>query len=109
MLPLGTQAWWRGYKTLIPTATVVYKANKGFCDLQFSNCTREDLLAKIKRFLTDRMTVEKAGKSASFQISVAPVWFEHKFEDHLKDVDEALIAMTKLYQLARTLVKEGMV
>lgn len=106
-LPIGTQAWWRGYKTLISTATIVYKANKGFCDLQFSNCTREELLAKVKTFLSDRMTVEKAGKSASVRIMVPPVWFEKPFQEKVSEVDEALDAMAELYELARTLVKAG--
>ena len=106
-LPIGTQAWWRGYKTMISTATIVYKANKGFCDLQFSNCTREELLAKVKDYLSDRMTVEKAGKSASVRIAVSPVWFENRFEDKVCEVDEALAAMMELYQFSRTLVKQG--
>lgn len=106
-LPIGTQAWWRGYKTLISTATIVYKANKGFCDLQFSNCTREELLSKVKDYLSDRMTVEKAGKSASIRLTVPPVWFEKPFHEKVLEVDEALIAMTELYELARTLVKAG--
>ena len=104
-LPIGTQAWWRGYKTLISTATIVYKANKGFCDLQFSKCTREELLAKVKDFLSDRMTVEKAGKSASVRIRVSPVWFEKEFTEKVSEVDEALAAMVELYELSRTLVK----
>ena len=104
-LPIGTQAWWRGYKTLISTATIVYKANKGFCDLQFSKCTREELLAKVKDFLSDRMTVEKTGKSASVRIRVPPVWFEKQFAEKTSEVDEALAAMVELYELSRTLVK----
>jgi hypothetical protein len=107
VLPIGTQAWWRGYKTIISTATIVYKANKGFCDLQFSNCTREDLLAKVKDYLSDRMTVEKAGKSASVRICVSPVWFENRFEDKVIEVDEALAAIMELYQLSRTLAKQA--
>ena len=106
-LPIGTQAWWRGYKTMISAATIVYKANKGFCDLQFSNCTREDLLSKVKDYLSDRMTVEKAGKSASVRITVSPVWFENRFEDKVREVNEALGAIMELYQLSRTLVKYG--
>ena len=106
-LPIGTQAWWRRYKTIIAAATIVYKANKGFCDLQFSNCTREDLLSKVKDYLSDRMTVEKTGKSASVRIAVSPVWFENRFEDKVREVDEALGAITELYQLSRTLVTQG--
>jgi hypothetical protein len=109
LLPTGTQAWWRGYKTLISTATIIYKASKGFCDLQFSNCSRDDLLSKVRNYLSERMTVEKAGKSASVRIAVPPVWFEHSFDNHTGDVDQALNAMSELYQLARTLVKEGVI
>jgi hypothetical protein len=65
------------------------------------------LLAKVKDYLSDRMTVEKAGKSASVRISVSPVWFENRFEDKVNEVDEALAAMMELYQLSRTLVKQG--
>ena len=104
-LPIGTQAWWRGYKTLISTATIVYKANKGFCDLQFSKCTREELLDKVKDFLSDHMTVEKTGKSASVRIHVPPVWFEKQFAEKVPEVDKALAAMVELYELSRTLVK----
>jgi hypothetical protein len=85
----------------------VYKANKGFCDLQFSNCTREELLSKVKDYLSDRMTVEKAGKSASIRLTVPPVWFEKPFHEKVLEVDEALDAMAELYELARTLVKTG--
>lgn len=107
-LPIGTQAWWRGYKTLISNATIIYKANKGFCDLQFSNCTREDLLAKVKDYLSDRMTVEKTGKSASVRITVSPVWFGRQFSDKEAEVDEALTAIAELLELARTLVKANL-
>lgn len=106
-LPLGTQAWWRSYKTMLPNAVIVYKANKGYCDLQFSNCTREKLLLYVKDFLSDRMTVEKASKSASVRITVPPVWFENRFDDKVQEVDEALAAMEELYQLSRTLAKQG--
>ena len=107
-LPIGSQAWWRGYKTLIATATIVYKANKGYCDLQFSNCTREHLLSQVKSYLSDRMTVEKAGKSASVRIAVPSVWFEKCFDEKIPEVDAALNAMTELYELSRQLVKDGL-
>ena len=57
--------------------------------------------------MTLLMTVEKAGKSASVRIAVSPVWFENRFEDKVCEVDEALAAMMELYQLSRTLVKQG--
>ena len=104
-LPIGTQAWWRGYKTLLPDATIVYKANKGFCDLQFSNCTPQELYPRVKEHLSERMTVEKAGKSASVRIHTQPVWFEHQFEDRIVEVDFALAAISELYELSKALIE----
>ncbi|MBQ1210691.1 MAG: hypothetical protein IIX68_02665, partial [Clostridia bacterium] len=64
-LPFGTQAWWRGYKTLLTNATIVYKANKGYCDLQFSNTSAQDLSLKISDILPEGMYIASANKSAS--------------------------------------------
>lgn len=104
-LPIGTQAWWRGYKTLLPNATIVYKANKGFCDLQFSNCSPQELYPRVKDHITDRMTIAKAGKSASVRIFTEPVWFEHRFEDKIPQVDQALTALSELYELSKALLE----
>lgn len=103
-IPLGSEAWWRGYKTFLPDAVIVYKANKGFCDLQFSHCTPQQLYPIVKDYLSDGMYIEKAGKSASVRIVVTPVWFESKFEDNLPQVDEALNAISILYKLSLDLV-----
>ena len=64
-------------------------------------------LAKVKDYLSDSMTVEKAGKSESVRICVSPVWFENRIKDKVREVDEALAALMELYQLSRTLVKQG--
>ena len=103
-LPIGTQAWWRSYKTLLPDATIVYKANKGFCDLQFSNCTPQDLYPRVNVHLSERMTIEKAGKSTSVRIRTQPIWFEHPFEDRIADVNLALAAISELYELSKALI-----
>ena len=105
-LPQGTEAWWRGYKTLLQDAIMVYKANKGFCDLQFSNCTPQELLPRVKKHLSDRMLIAKAGKSSSVRIVVSPVDFEEAFEDNIHQVDEALCALSELYKLAKELAVE---
>lgn len=105
-LPIGTNAWWRGYKTLLLNAVMVYKANKGFCDLQFSNYTPQELLPRVKKHITDRMTIAKAGKSASVRIAVPPVDFEEAFEDNVQEVDEALCALSELYKLSKELAVE---
>lgn len=103
-LPDGTISWWPVYPTLINEATVIFKANKGFCDLQFGHTEATDLLSRTKDYLCERMNVVQAGKSASVRIVVSPIWFENKFEDNLIEVDEALDALWELYELSKELV-----
>ena len=105
-LPDGSIAWWSGYPTLIPGATIVFKANKGFCDLQFSHTNAQDLFARIGRQLSERMNIVKAGKSASVRIIVSPIWLENNFEDKIAEVDEALDALWELYELSKKIAIE---
>ncbi len=107
-LPAGSIAWWRYYPTVMDDVTIVFKANKGFCDLQFGHTTKEDLFPRVCEFLSDRMNVVQAGKSASIRISVAPIWYENKFEDNLVEVDEALDAIYELFQLSKKIAAKEM-
>ena len=102
-LPVGTIAWWPGYPTLLKDAILVFKANKGFCDLQFGHTIARNLYAQVKEYLSARMTVVQAGKSASIRIVVTPVMFENPFEKHITEVNEALTALTELYELSKKL------
>ena len=106
-LPDGSIAWWSGYPTLISGATIVFKANKGFCDLQFAHTAAQDLFAQIGNQLSDRMNVVQAGKSASVRIIVSPIWLENNFEDKITEVDEALDALWELYELSKKLAIEN--
>jgi hypothetical protein len=106
-LPDGSIAWWSGYPTLLPGATIVFKANKGFCDLQFSHTTAQVLFAKIGNQLSERMNVVQTGKSASVRIIVSPIWLENNFEDKVAEVDEALDALWELYELSKRLAIEN--
>jgi len=103
-MPLGTTAWWPYYSTLIKDAKLVLKANKGFCDLQFSNSTAEDIYVRVKDYMTNRMNVVKAGKSASVRMIIRPIDFKKEFVDCLPEVDEALVALCELYELSKKLV-----
>ena len=103
-LPKGTVAWWPGYPTLLDNAVMVFKANKGFCDLQFSHTQAKDLFVRVKDYLSSRMDVVQAGKSASVRITVTPIWFENQFEDNIAAVDEALSALSELYDLSRKML-----
>ncbi len=100
-LPIGTTAWWPEYPTLLKDAKVVFKANKGFCDLQFGHTLAQDLYGRVKDHLSERMNVVQAGKSASVRIAITPIWFENRFEDKIAEVDEALTALVVLYELSK--------
>ena len=102
-IPDGTVSWWPMYPTILKNAAIVFKANKGFCDLQFSHTEAKNLLARVKDLLSDNMQVVQAGKSASVRIAVTPIWFENLFEDKLSEVDEALEAIHQLNELAKEL------
>ena len=102
-LTLGSVAWWSYIKTSIPNVQLVYKANKGFCDLQFSNCSKERLYPLVKDLIASDMFVVKASKSAAIRMEVPPVAFEDDFEIHIEDVDRALYALSKLYELSKKL------
>lgn len=104
-LPVGTTAWWPEYPTLLNDTKVVFKANKGFCDLQFGHTLAQDLYLRVKDYLSERMNVVQAGKSASVRIVVTPIWFENSFEDKISEVDEALSALFELHELSKKLLK----
>lgn len=103
-LPKGSVAWWPGYPTLLNNAVMVFKSNKGFCDLQFGHTLAQDLYARVKEHLSERMNVVQTGKSASVRIVVTPIWFENCFEDKITEVNEALTALAELYDLSKKLL-----
>ncbi len=105
-LPNGSIAWWRYYPTVMDDVIIVFKANKGFCDLQFGHTTREELLSRVGGFTTKKMNVEKAGKSASIRIEVDKINYEDKFEDKLPEVDKALEAIYELFQLSKKIAEK---
>lgn len=100
-LPAGSVAWWRHYPTILKDSVIVLKADKGFCDLQFSNTTKEDLFSRVRFFLTERMNVVQAGKSASIRIEVDPIFYENNFDDEIAKVDKAMDAIYELYRLSK--------
>lgn len=104
-LPISTTAWWPEYPTLLKDTKVVFKANKGFCDLQVGHTLAQDLYARVKGYLSARMNVAQTGKSASVRIVVTPIWFENHFEDKIAEVDEALTALAELYELSKKLLQ----
>lgn len=102
-LPAGSIAWWRNYPTILSDVAIVFKANKGFCDLQFGHTTKEELFPRVFDLLSERMNVVQTNKSASVRIVVTPIMYENDFEKEISKVDDALDAIYELYQLANRL------
>ena len=100
-LPSLSVAWWPGCLTFAKGAKLVFKANKGFCDLQFGNTSMDELYPKVQGMLTDRMHIVKAAKSASVRIEIKPIDFEKDFSLYVEEVDEALEALLALYDLSK--------
>lgn len=105
-LPIGTKAWWPEYPTLLEDTKIVFKANKGFCDLQFGHTSAQDLFSRVKHELSEQMNVVQTGKSASVRIIVTPIQFETNFENNIPKVDEALAALTELHNLSKILLSQ---
>lgn len=105
-LPAGSIAWWRYYPMVLSDVTIVFKANKGHCDLQFGHTLKEDLFARVSKFLSERMNVVQAGKSASVRIETVPVNYENKFEDEIEKVDAALDAIYELFLLSKVIAEK---
>ena len=103
-LPVGTTSWWPEYLTMLFDTKIVFKANKGFCDLQFGHTLAKDLYTKVKVHLSNRMDVVQTGKSASVRIVVTPISFENAFNDKITEVDEALKAIFELHELSKKLL-----
>lgn len=79
-------------------AVVVYKAERGQADLQFSSTLAQQLEARSADIMDDSMSVVQAAKSASIRISVQPIDFLKPFEEQLEAVGEGLQACERLRQ-----------
>lgn len=104
-LPIGTTAWWRYYPTILNDVTIVFKSNKGHCDLQFGHTTKEELFARVAVLLSERMNVVQAGKSSSVRIETEPINYENDFEQELSKVDKALDSIYELFRLSKTIAE----
>lgn len=105
-LSFGSVAWWPYYPTLLKNASLVLKANKGVCDLQFQSSTPQAIYARVKDYLSDRMNVVKTGKSASVRIQIKPIHFKKDFCICEQEVEEALQALQELHELSKVLLRE---
>jgi hypothetical protein len=75
---------------------LVYKAERGQADLQFSRTSPFDLSKAVGHLLDSSMNVVSAGKSASIRIAVPTVSFGASAQDQTVRIVEGLIACEKL-------------
>ena len=80
-------------------AVVVYKAERGQADLQFSNTSAGALAALAKQVLKPGMLIAPAKKSACIRLTVPPVNFRSETAVALPDIEEGLAACEQLREL----------
>ena len=106
-LPDISESWWPEFPTMIKKVKVVFKADKGFCDLQFGKTTAEELCLKTQGMLSENMDVVRANKSASIRIKVTPIDMKDEFANKVSEVEQALEAMWTLYDLSKRIAVES--
>lgn len=101
-MSVGTTAWWPTFKTVHKHIDVIFKANKGHCDLQFK-CSKKELYDQFKDKIYGAMTIEETGKSSAIRIDVNPIYFENGFDIAKNDVHIALKAIHQLIDFANNI------
>ena len=79
-------------------AVVVYKAERGQADLQFSSTLAQHLEERAAELMDDTMSVAQAAKSACIRITVPPIDFRKPIEEQFEAVGEGLRACERLRQ-----------
>lgn len=79
--------------------------NKNIDSLRSELCDKAiegmELANRLDTYVRDMKKGNKVRKSASIRVEVTPIWYEKKFEDKIKEVDEALDAIYELFQLSK--------
>lgn len=73
-------------------AVIVYKAERGHADLQFSSTSAAGLALVTETILQPGMAVVPANKSASIRLSVPPLDFQRGAEDQIVIINRGLAA-----------------
>lgn len=96
--PKGSRSTWPQFKIPLKGATLYYKSNKGFCDLEFTGKLHDSLRLKteLAKFVDDDMHWADAGASLSLRIKRTSMDFNKPFENHITDVNSMLEAIEKL-------------
>ena len=101
--PRGSKARWPWFGTLHKTMAIAHKSNKGFVDLTLYG-QADDLRIleeKFQHLIESDMSLVKTNKSTSIRIMVPKVDFEKEFDNQIKEVNEALQQVSKLYLLSK--------
>jgi len=107
--PRGTKAQWPGFRTNVPDTSIQWKADKGYVDLQLDK--KAGCVASIKKMLSATLgehpyEVHQTGQSASIRKTVPKVNFHQPFAGQQENVNEALCAVSEIYDLAQDLNEE---
>ncbi len=104
-LPLGTAAWWPHRKTPIKNVQLVYKPNKGYCDLKFSGNAMDKYRELLPDYLSDKMFIASMGKSYAVRVYVSKFSLTEPFSEKIEEVEEALEVLQNLYDLSVALAR----
>ena len=107
--PRGSKARWPWFGTLSKTMAIAHKSNKGYVDLTLHGQANELVILeeKLNPILEPNMSIVITKKSTSIRIIVPKVDFELEFDNQIKEVNEALEQVSKLYELSKKIIKEN--
>ena len=100
--PKGPRSTWPQFKIPLKGAALYYKANQGFCDLQFTGKLYDSLRLKteLAEFIDTDMHWADTGASLSLRIKTMQMDFKKTFESYSAEIDIMLNAIEKLTLLA---------
>ena len=107
--PKGARATTAQFKSALKGTALFYKANQGFCDLEFVGkvADRERLVAALLPIKDDDMHWFEAGKSLALRIQVKPMDFKKSFEIYSAELASMVDAIERLTKLSFLLNDSG--
>lgn len=109
--PKGARSTWPQFKSALKGTELFYKANQGFCDLQFVGKLHdhERLKNALRDFKDEDMHWAEAGRSVALRIRVKPMDFKQPFETYPHELALMVDAIERLTKLSFLLNDTGFV
>ena len=103
--------YWASWYSPIKGATIYWKANHGYIDVQVEKCAdREtEFRRRFQKKLLPGMRIEKAGGSVVFRMENERCWkmsFSERFEDNVQRVDHVLSYVDCVYRFMESLPED---